>query len=114
VDDLVLETRAQNDLTPTAGPVMMTPPIGADYWAWRVRVGPGQAVIGFPKFMTIGIGFAVEDDWNTNLPYTSDAEDIYRHIKHNKGDDSISDAECIAAIRLIQAAAAAFKAESTS
>lgn len=104
-DTLVLEIRNQPNATPVIGPLAFTPPINEDYWAYRVRVADGQAVVGFPKFSTIGIGFAVEDDWNTNLPYTSDAEEIYEHIEHNRGDESISREVCVAAIRLIQDAA---------
>lgn len=104
VADLVLEIRNQPDATPVIGPIMLTPPINEDYWAYRVRVADGQAVVGFPKFSTVGIGFAVEDDWNTNLPYTSDAEEIYDHIEHNRGDEAITREVCVAAIRLIQEA----------
>ncbi|WKW87095.1 hypothetical protein SEA_NICOLE72_58 [Microbacterium phage Nicole72] len=86
--------------------VMLTPPINSDYWAYRVRVADGQAVVGFGKFGTIGIGFAEEEDWNTNLPYTSDAESIRRHIWHNRGE-GIEDtpegaAVVVRAIELIQ------------
>lgn len=102
---LVLERRDQEDRTPVVGHVMMTPGLGADYWSYRVVLSEKQAVVGFPKFFTVGIGFAVEEDWNTNLPYTSDAEAIARHIGHNKGDDSIADEDVLAAIRLIQEAA---------
>lgn len=100
--DLQLERRDQTDRTPHVGPVMITPPISEDYWAYRVRVADGQAIVGFPKFSTIGIGFAVEEDWNTNLPYDCSAEQIYEHIEHNRGNESISRETCIAAIRLIQ------------
>jgi hypothetical protein len=106
-DSLVLETRSQQDKTVHAGPAMITPLIDEDYWQYRVRLSAAQAIVGFPKFFTTGIGFAQEEDWNTNLPYTCDAEKIYDHIAHNKGDDSISREDCIAAIRLIQDAARA-------
>ena len=82
--------------------VVLTPPIDEDYWAYRVRLTETQAIVGFPKFMTIGIGFAQEEDWNTNFPYTCETDEIWQHIAHNKADDSISDEDCIAAIRLIQ------------
>jgi hypothetical protein len=107
--ELVLETRA----TPTDDGVItpnvaMTPRLGEDYWEYRVRLSDKQAILGFPKFFTIGIGFAVEEeDWNTNLPYTSDAVEIYEHIEENKGDDSITREDCVAAIRMIQDAARA-------
>ena len=101
---LILEDREQPNRTPVIGPLMVTPPISEDYWSYRVRVGDGQAVVGFPKFSTVGIGFAQEEDWNANLPFTSDAEEIYEHIEHNKGDDSIRREDCVEAIRMIQAA----------
>jgi hypothetical protein len=104
--DLVLERRDQEDLTLViaGGAAMFTPPICEEYWAYRVCVADGQAIVAFPKFMTIGVGFAVEDDWNTNLPWTEEAERIFDHISHNKGDDSISNEDCIKAIEMIQAA----------
>jgi hypothetical protein len=104
--DLKLERRDQQDKTrPIGGIAMMTPDIDEDYWAYRVRLSDTQAVVGFPKFMTIGVGFAVEEDWNTNFPYTCGTEEIFQHIKHNKGDDAIADDDVRAAIALIQEAA---------
>lgn len=85
--------------------IMITPAIGTDgYWLFKVRLTEKQAIIAFPKFFTLGIGFLVEEDWNTNLPYSSSAEEIFNHISHNKGDDNISDTDCIAAIEAIRAA----------
>lgn len=107
MSELVLGSRTQLDGTPVIGPVMLAPSLGEDYWSYRVLLSERQAIVGFPKFGTIGIGFAVEDDWNTNLPYRCAAEDILQHILHNKGDESISDEDCLAAIRLIQGAAKA-------
>jgi len=104
---LVLERKDQADETPTVGAISMTPPITEDYWTYRVVVADGQAIVGFPKFNTIGIGFAVEEDWNTNLPYSVAAEELLEHIGHNRGSDDISDETCLEAIRLIQAAARA-------
>jgi hypothetical protein len=100
--ELKLEIKGQENKTAQVGPAMLTPPIDEDYWTYRVKVSETQAIVGFPKFATIGIGFAVEEDWNTNLPYTCDAVQIYDHIAHNKGDDAISREDCIAAIRMIQ------------
>jgi hypothetical protein len=106
--ELTLEVKGQADESPVVGGlVMLTPNLGEDYWAYRVVLSERQAIVGFPKFGTIGIGFAVEEDWNTNLPFTLPAERIFDHIAHNKGDDSITDEECLAAIRLIQARAKA-------
>lgn len=107
--ELVLQRKDAPDVTDQIGPVTFTPPIDDEYWAYRVIVSPKQAVVGFPKFFTIGIGFAFEEDWNTNLPYTSSAEDIYEHIAHNKADDAVSRETCLQAIRLIQDAVAADK-----
>lgn len=106
--DLVLETKTQQDKTVHAGPMMMTPAIDEDYWLYRVKVSERQAIVGFPKFGLIGIGFAVEEDWNTNLPSTCGTEEIYEHITHNKGDASIS-RDDLTAIRMIQDAAAEAK-----
>lgn len=94
--ELVLEDKNQADETPHIGPVMLTPSLGPDYWTYRVRLSDKQAIVGFPKFFTVGIGFAVEEDWNANLPYTCGTEEIYNHIEHNKGDDSISREDCLA------------------
>lgn len=117
--NLTLETKNQTDKTPVLGDgagshVLLTPAIEEDYWQYRVRLSDRQSIVGFPKFFTIGIGFAVEEDWNTNFPYTCTAEEIYDHIAHNKGDDSISREDCLAAIRMIQEAAAADRAEATA
>lgn len=84
--------------------VLFAPPVGEDYWLLRVKVSDNQALIAFPKFCTIGMGFAQEEDWNTNLPTDCDTDEIWDHIKHNKGDDSIPDDRCIEAIRMIQEA----------
>lgn len=108
---LTLERRNQRDESPVfadaSGAVVgtMTPPINEEYWAYRVKLSDTQAIVGFPKFGTIGIGFAVEDDWNTNLPYGIETEDIFKHIAHNKGDDAISDEDVREAIKLVQEAA---------
>lgn len=109
MSELALERRGQEDRTKVLGnehgSVMLTPAIDEDYWEYRVKVSDEQAVVGFPKFNTIGIGFAVEEDWNTNLPYQSDTEQIFQHIARNKGDDSIPDDDVREAIRMIQEAA---------
>jgi len=114
--ELTLERREQADETGAVSvgdaTALFTPPISEDYWEYRVMVADGQAVIGFPKFFTIGIGFAVEDyDWNTNLPYTVEAEDILRHIWKNRGDNLPDNDESLdkvlAAIKMIQDAATA-------
>lgn len=105
MSELILETRDQENRTPVIGQMMLTPALDENYWAYCVVLTPSQAIVGFPKFATIGIGFAVEsEDWNTNLPYTCDAKQIFDHIAENKGDDSISDADCVAAIEMIRAA----------
>lgn len=110
MSELKLEIRAQQNLTQvftadgTGAAVMTTPPLDEDYWAYRVRLTDRQAIVGFPKFTTIGIGFAREDDdWNLNLPYST-AEQIYKHIRRNQGDETITEADCVAAIALIQQA----------
>lgn len=111
-----LEIKDQENKTPVLGrqgnvAVLMTPPIDEAYWMFRVQVGEGQAIVGFPKFTTIGIGFAKEEDWNTNLPYKCETLEIWDHIKHNKGNPSIKDEDCIAAIRMVQEAATKYMDE---
>lgn len=105
---LTLERREQADTTAffggQTGPVaMVTPAIDEDYWEYRVRLTDTQAIVGFPKFGTIGIGFAVEEwSWNTNLPHSLPTDRIFEHIRRNKGDESIADKDVRAAIRLVQ------------
>lgn len=91
--------------------IMVTPAIGdKDYWLYRVKVSNDQAIIGFPKFRTIGIGFEKEDtEEDTNLPYTCNTRTIFNHIKKNKGDDSIPDSSCIQAIQMIQEASTKYR-----
>lgn len=101
---LVLERKDQPDATVHIGVAMLTPAINKAYWEYRVILSQAQAIVGFPKFGTVGIGFAVEDDWNTNLPYTCAADEIFEHVAHNKGDDSIADEDCVRAIEMIRAA----------
>lgn len=93
--------------------VHLCPPLTEDYYLARVRLGT-NAIQCFPKFTTIGIGFAKEKDWNTNLPYTSSAETIWNHIKHNKADKSITKAQGIAAINLLQEYAASLREPATT
>lgn len=87
---------------PNGGILMVTPPLDQNYWIYRVQLKHGQAIVAFPKFGMLGCGFAVEEDWNTNLPLACPANEIYNHIKHNKKHADISTAECIAAIEAIQ------------
>lgn len=93
---------AQDTIATASGTLMITPPLDEDYWVYRVKLKHGQAIIGFPKFGMIGCGFALETDWNTNLPITCNANEIYEHIKHNKRFADITKQECLAAIKAIQ------------
>lgn len=112
--ELVLERHDQDPLAGVsiAGNTIlaMTPPLTEDFWQYRVVVADGQAVVGFPKFFTIGIGFAVEEDWNTNLPYSMDTARIRDHIWHNRGPNIPDDDDGLAlvtrAIEMIKAAIA--------
>ncbi len=95
--------RGNDTLVGTEGSALMiTPSLDEDYWLFRVKLYEDQAMLGFPKFNTIGIGFAQEEDWNTNLPYTCPPEQIYSHIEHNKQYEQITSEQCLEAIRLIQ------------
>lgn len=102
--DLKLERRTQEDRTQVIGLVAFAPYSGEDYWTYRVQLTGRQAVLGFPKFDTIGIGFAVEEDWNTNLPYRLPTQEIADHIMHNKGNDSIPDDAVVRAVEIIRQA----------
>ena len=83
--------------------ILITPPINKDYWVVRVNLFEDQYVQAFPKFMTIGIGFAIEEDWNCNLPYiNSTAERICNHIWHNRRYVAIKRKRTIRAIEMIQ------------
>lgn len=100
---LVLETKDQDNETDYIGPFAVGPAVDEDYWAYRVRLSDDQAIVAFPKYSTYGVGFAREDySGNTNLPYTKPAEEIYQHIRGNKGDDAISRKDCIKAITMVQ------------
>lgn len=107
---LTLERRAQEDQTAVlaGGVVMLAPVVDEDYWEYRVQLTKTQAVVGFPKFMTVGIGFAVEEeDWNTNLPYLHcTAEKIAEHIWRNRGSRRITKTMVIDAVQMIREAAA--------
>lgn len=82
----------------------ITPPIDAEYFIARVPLFQDQAIQIFPKFMTVGCGFAQEEeDWNTNLPLGCDAEHIYDHIACNKKYSEITRERCLEAIRMLQA-----------
>ena len=105
---LTLQRREQNDRSTIVAGVSLTPPLD-DYWAYRVQLTPKQAVVGFPKHGTIGIGFEREEDWNTNLPYRlCTTKEIRKHIWHNRGDKKIITKEMVdEAIDLVREAAAA-------
>lgn len=83
--------------------LLITPPIDENYWSYRVKLFEDQAILGFPKFNVIGIGFAIEDDWNCNLPSSKPASYILNHIWHNKKYKEITKKQCIEAIEMIQA-----------
>ena len=82
--------------------IMITPPIDKDYWVVRVKLFEDQYIQAFPKFITMGIGFAIEEDWNTNLPYTCEADEIRKHIWHNRRYVAIKKKRTIRAILMIQ------------
>lgn len=106
---LTVERRNQENETGVAqideaGVVLVAPLVDEDYWSYRVKLSDTQAIVGFPKYNTIGVGFAVEEDWNTNLPYSVGVDRLFKHIKHNKGDKTILDTDVRRAIKLIIAA----------
>ncbi len=72
------------------------------YYILKVNLFKDHSILAFPKFGTIGIGFALEDDWNCNLPISCTNERIYNHIKHNKKYKEITKKDCIKAIDMIK------------
>jgi len=103
--------KATSTFKHAAGIIAVTPPIDENYWLFRVHLHKDQYVQAFPKFFTLGIGFALEDDWNTNLPYSSDGETIYNHIEHNKKYKQITKEQAIEAITKLSAACAEYYAQ---
>lgn len=102
---LQINERALVERNPLAPSMLVTPPLDETFWLWRVPVSRDQAIVAFPKFGTVGCGFQHEhDDWNTNLPISCSSEEIYNHIKRNKGDRNIKKADCIKAIEIIRKA----------
>lgn len=103
VKKLVLQVNQAKTIDATVtefpGFMVMTPDVTAN-WIARVDLGD-NALIAFPKFGTVGIGFEQEEDWNTNLPVSCDAVEIYDHIKHNKGSTKIRRPKALAAIELL-------------
>ena len=89
--------------------IMVTPPLDDDYWVFRIKLHEDQSLIAFPKFGTLGIGFAQENNWNTNLPYQCTTKDIYNHIKENKKYKQITKKKCIEAIEILQKASKYYK-----
>jgi hypothetical protein len=89
--------------------IVMTPPLNEDYWVFRVKLHADQAVVAFPKFGTLGIGFAIEDDWNTNLPYQCTTTEILEHIWHNHKYDEITKPMLRKAIDILQRASKYYK-----
>jgi hypothetical protein len=107
--DLILEIKNQEDKTLSLSSghqvILATPSLDENYWSYRVRLSENQAVLGFPKMMTIGIGFEKEaEDWNTNLPWWAPSDKILKHIIVNKGDSSIKDKDVLTAIKMIREA----------
>jgi hypothetical protein len=100
---LVLERRS-----PDPPPLDFTHPWADGVpWYYRVAVSDRQAVVGFPKFSTVGIGFEDEPgSLDLNLGYDRGTETIFRHVYSNKGDAAIADDACRQAISMVRDAAA--------
>jgi hypothetical protein len=91
--------------------IMFTPAINKDYWIMRIKLYKNQALVAFPKFGLIGVGFAIESDWNTNLPYQTSPQRLYEHIKVNKKYDQLTRERCIEGLKLLQAACKQYEKE---
>lgn len=87
--------------------IMISPSVDEEYWIFRVKLCKDQAVLGFPKMGMVGVGMALEENWNTNLPLNSEdtplanTNRIYSHIKCNKKYESITRQMIVDAIMLI-------------
>lgn len=107
--ELEINKALAKDATNWGGGVYVMCEAVLENWIARVRLTDEQAIVAFPKFGTVGIGFQVEKaNWNTNLPAAMDVEVIYKHIACNKGDRVITKAACLEAIRLLQPYAASW------
>lgn len=83
--------------------LLMTPLLEEKNYLYKIKTSARQSIVAFYKFGTIGIGFDKEKDWNCNLPYTCSAEEIYKHIEHNK-HPSAKKEDVVKAIERIQEA----------
>ena len=91
--------------------IMFTPDISEDYWLMRVVLYKDQSIVAFPKFGLIGVGFAQESSWNTNLPYQVEAERLYKHIRRNKKYRAITKQTCLEGLKLLQEACKKYEEE---
>lgn len=89
--------------------ILCTPIIDEDYWVFRVKLHNDQSIVAFPKFTTLGIGFAIEENWNTNLPYTCKPSEIVNHIWVNHKYDEIERKDVLRAVKLISKACEYYK-----
>ena len=89
--------------------IMVTPPIDEDYWVFRVKLHKDQAVVAFPKFGTLGIGFAKEENWNTNLPYQCTTKEIADWIWKNRKYSQVTYKLMSEAIEILRKAAKYYK-----
>jgi len=78
---------------------------GGRRWLFRVKLKYDQAILGFPKMGTIGIGFAKEEDWDFNVPCEESVDVIFDNIKSNKRYSDISEREVREAIQMVKAVA---------
>ena len=109
---------SKDTIRTNGGIIMFTPAIDEDYWIMRVKLyhdkklNKDQSIIAFPKFGLIGVGFAIEErSWNTNLPYQTDTERLYKHIRCNKKYRVITKQTCLEGLKLLQAACKQYEKE---
>ena len=89
---------------PGGGTFIVTPPLDGDYFIARVVLHKDQAVQIFPKFMTIGCGFAIEEgSWNTNLPLAWNTDELVDHIWKNRKYEEITKEMVAEAVDLLKA-----------
>lgn len=88
---------------------LISPDVGPEYWVFRVKLVKDQAIVAFPKIGLLGVGFALEEDWNCNLPINrretdEDLAELWRHIRRNKKYPSITKKMGMEALRMIRRA----------
>jgi hypothetical protein len=77
-------------------------PLDRSLWIFKIKLSYEQEMVAFLAAGTIHIGFRNERFPNTSMPLSCPAEEIFTHIARNKGGKTITDEECVGAIKVLQ------------